>query len=367
MIIDAHAHILTPAAVFAIRTILQASNGQHSKEWYIKRYLPEEELVKAAARCIAIMDQVGTDVQLISPRPFTLMHSHRVVKDVRVWIELQNDCIHKTVRMHPTRFRGMAGLPQVDGQPIEIVFDEIDRCVNELGFVGVLLNPDPAEGGGSSPRLGEPYWYPLWEKLVAMDLPALIHSAGCCGRETYDEHFATEESMAITSVLHSEVFERYPGLKLMISHGGGSIPYQIGRWRSHWFMEQAAHYPHIARYFAELEKAGWEGRPLPPPPADLTTFDQQLRRLWFDTDVHSKASLELLLKTVGSDRCLFGTERPGSGGAIDLDTGRPMDDFKYTIDRIDFLTDEDRQSIYEKNARRVFTRLANLDASKVKS
>ncbi|WP_395067931.1 amidohydrolase family protein [Paraburkholderia silvatlantica] len=358
MIIDAHAHLLTPASLFAIRTILQSSNGQHSKEWYIQRYLPEEDIVMSAARCIAIMDQSGTDMQLISPRPFSLMHSHHSAKDVKLWVELQNDVIARTVKLHPTRFRGVAGLPQVAGQPVECVFDEIDRCA-AMGFVGVLLNPDPAEGRGDSPRLGDPYWYPLWEKLVALDLPAHIHSAGCCGRETYDEHFATEESLAITSVVHSGVFERFPTLKLMISHGGGGIPYQIGRWRSHWLMEQSAHDPEIAAWLKETEAAGWAGKPLPPRPAQLSTFDDQLKRFWFDTTVHNKGSLELLLDTVGTDRCCFGTERPGSGSAIDLATGRPMDDFKYTIDRIDSLDDEDRYRIYEANARRLFPRLVN--------
>lgn len=357
MIIDSHAHLLTPSSVFGIRTILQASNGQHSKDWYVSRWLPEEDIVNSAKKCIAIMDQVGTDVQLISPRPFLLMHSHSRPDDVRVWIELQNDIIYKTIRLHPTRFRGIAGLPQASGQPIEIVFDEIDRCVNQMGFVGVMVNPDPDEGGGKSPRLGDPYWYPLWEKLESMDLPAHIHSAGCCSRETYDEHFATEESLAITSVIHSDVFKLFPRLKLLISHGGGSIPYQIGRWRSHWFGELAAADPEIAKYFKELEAAGWAGKALPTRPAQLTTFDEQLRRFWFDTDVHNKASIELLLKTVGTDRCCFGTERPGSGGGIDLETGRPMDDFKYTIDRIDFLDDQDRYQIYEANAKKLFSRL----------
>jgi 4-oxalmesaconate hydratase len=364
MIIDAHAHVWLSPSVYGIRTILQASNGQHSKEWYVRTWLNEEDISKSAARCIAVMDQVGTDIQLLSPRPFTLMHSHPIVEDVRTWVGLQNDIIHRTVKLHPTRFRGVAGLPQVDGRPIEIVFDELDRCVDELGFVGVLLNPDPGEGKGTSPRLGDPYWYPLWEKLVALDLPAHIHSAGCCGRETYDEHFATEESLAITSVIHSEVFKRFPTLKLMISHGGGSIPYQIGRWRSHWFGELAAHDPQVAAYFKELEAAGWAGKPLPPKPAAVTTFDDQLKRFWFDTTVHSKPSLELLLKTVGSDRCCFGTERPGSGGGIDLDTGRPMDDFRYTIDHIDFVSDDDRYKIYEGNARKLFTRLATAATGK---
>ncbi len=281
MIIDAHAHLLTPSSVFAIRTVLHASNGQHAKEWYRKRFMAPGELEKSAAECVALMDKVGTDIQLISPRPFTLWHSHNVPRDVDTWVGLQNDLIYETVQMYPDRFRGVAGLPQVDGHPIEIVFDELDRCINELGFVGVLLNPDPAEGRGTSPRLGDNYWYPLWERVIELDVPVHIHSAGCCGRETYDEHFATEESLAITSVIHSDVFEDFPRLKLMISHGGGSIPYQIGRWRSHWFLDQATKKPHIAAYFRELENAGWAGDPLPEPPADLTTFDDALTAVLF--------------------------------------------------------------------------------------
>lgn len=357
MIIDAHAHLLTPPSVFAIRTVLQASNGQHSKEWYRQRWMKDGEVEKAAADCIAIMDEVGTDIQLLSPRPFTLWHSHQVAHDVETWIALQNDLIHETIQLYPDRFRGVAGLPQVSGRPIEIVFPEMERCINELGFIGVLVNPDPDEGGGKSPRLSDPYWHPLWEKCVELNVPAHIHSAGCCGRETYDEHFATEESLAVTALVHSNVFQRYPDLKVMISHGGGGIPYQIGRWRSHWFLDQAARKPHIAQYFKELAAAGRAGAPLPPPPEDLTTFDDALKQLYFDTDVHAKESIEMLLNIVGVDNCLFGTERPGSGGAIDLATGRPMDDFKYTIDRIESLTDEDRAKLYEHNVRKVFPRL----------
>jgi len=356
MIIDAHAHLVTPASVFAMRTIIQASNGQHSKQWYIKRWLNEDELVASAKKCITMMDQVGTDVQFLSPRPFALMHSHKSSRDVDTWVSLQNDLIHRTIQMYPDRFAGTCGLPQVSGQPINIVFDELDRCVNELGFVGVLVNPDPDEGGGASPRLGDEYWYPLWEKCIDLKVPVHIHSAGCCGRETYDEHFATEESLAVTSCINQGLFDRYPELKMMVSHGGGSIPYQIGRWRAYWFFEQAAHHPHIAAYFKDLEAAGWAGAELPKPPADLTTYDDQMRKLYYDTDVHNQASIELLLKTVGSDRCLFGTERPGSGGAIDLNTGRSMEDFKYTIDHISWLTDKDRKNIYEDNARKVFPR-----------
>lgn len=357
MIIDAHGHLNTPTSVFGIATILRASNGQHSKEFYLDRYLKNQDLQEAAARGVRLLDQVGTDLQLISPRPFTLMHSHPVVRDVRVWVELQNDLIKRTVDLHPGRYLGVAGLPQVVGQPIEIVLDELDRAVEELGFVGVLVNPDPAEGGGWSPRLSDPYWYPLWARLEELRVPAHIHSGGCTGRETYDEHFATEESLAVTALVHSEVFDKFPGLEVMISHGGGSIPYQIGRWRAHWWMDLSAKSPAIAAYFRDLQAAAAAGEELPAAPAALTSFDDALRRLNFDTDVHAPESLELLFKVVGTDRTLFGTERPGSGSAINPATGRSLDDIRFTIEGLPGLTDRDRSLIFEENARRVFPRI----------
>lgn len=357
MIIDIHAHLVTPLSVLGIRAALQVSGGQHTVEWIKQTHLNPDDLIKAVEKNIATMDQVGTDMQILSPRPFSLMHSHSRFEDVNTWVRLQNDIIHDNVKKYPTRFRGMAGLPQLNGKPVEIVFDELDRCIGDLGFVGVLVNPDPSEGLGTSPPLGDPYWHPLWKKLVDLDVPALIHSAGCCGRETYDEHFASEESLAITSVAHSDVFERFPTLKLIIAHGGGGIPYQIGRWRSHWLVTQAAKKPHIARFLKEAEAAGWAGKPLPERPADMTTFDDILRKFYFDSVLHDTDALEHLLKKVGVDRCMFGTERPGSGGGLDLATGRPMDDFKFKIDRVKSLSDTDREALYSRNALKVFSRL----------
>jgi 4-oxalmesaconate hydratase len=356
MIIDAHAHLVTPLSVMGLRAALQVSGGQHSIEW-LRAMLPQEDLDKSRERNVAIMDAVGTDMQFLSPRPYTLMHSHGRFEDVDTWVRLQNDLIHDNVLAYPKRFRGVAGLPQVNGLPVEVTFPELHRCIDELGFVGILLNPDPSEGKGDSPHLGSPYWNPLWEKVAAMDVPVLVHSAGCCGRETYDEHFATEESMAITKLAHTDIFERHPNIKIIIPHGGGGIPYQIGRWRSHWLMTQAAVKPHIGKYFKALESAAAAGKEHPQRPADLVTFDDVLRKFYFDTDVHDPGSMRLLFEKAGVERCLFGTERPGSGGGIDLQTGRPMDDLKYTIDNLPFLSDSDRRSIYQDNALKVFTRV----------
>jgi 4-oxalmesaconate hydratase len=361
MIIDAHAHLVTPMSVFAIRSLIEVSGGHNSRS-YLRGFVTDDEIRKLAAENVALMDAVGTDMQLLSPRPFTLMHSHGRFDDVDIWVGIQNDLIQRVIQLHPDRFRGVCALPQVAGQPIDITFAEMDRCVDELGFIGVLVNPDPDEGRGNfpSPRLGDRYWYPLWERLTEKNLPAHIHSAACYGRENYDEHFASEESLAITSIVASSVFKDFPKLRLMISHGGGSIPYQVGRWRAHWYRNQCQTDPAIADYFKKAQAAVKSGVVAPSRPSHLVKFDEVLKKFYFDTDLHDKNALELLLKTVGSSCCLFGTERPGSGSAFDPETGRQFDDIKPNIESIEFLSELDRQSIFEGNARRVFPALNNV-------
>lgn len=329
MIIDAHAHLLAPENLYAHRAQLLGSGGYHQDGPKIT----DEDLAASAAANVRILDGVGTDVQFLSPRPFQQMHSARPAEIVHRWIGVNNDLIAKTVALHPDRFGGVAGLPLCAGAPVESCFDELTRAVEELGFIGVSLNPDPYEGTGHTPTLGDEFWYPLWEKLVELDVPALIHSAGCYnGREVYSDHFITEESIAVLSLMRSRTFLDFPDLKLIVGHGGGSVPYQIGRWQA-------------ARLAPGLGKDVLEER-----------FEESLRRLWFDTVLYNQASLAYLFATVGADRCLFGTERPGSGSVTDPATGRPFDDLKPVIEGIEALTAEDRAAIFEDNARRVFSR-----------
>lgn len=328
-VIDAHAHVVAPEVFYAYKARLSATGGHHKGSANIS----DAELAAAADRNIALMDQVGTDIQLISPRPYQLMTSAKPAKVVHWWIEANNDLIARTVAMRPTRFAAIGAIPAAAGRPIEETFDEIDRLV-ELGFVGVLLNPDPSEGAGDTPPLGDEYWYPLFERLQKHDLPALIHSAGCYNdRETYSEHFITEESVTILSILRSPVFQNFPDLKLLIAHGGGSVPYQIGRWQA----ERLA--PHLGG------AAGAE------------RFEHSLRRFYFDSVLHYPPALAYLIDTVGSDRVLFGTERPGSGSVRDPETGLELDNLKAVIDANPALTTEDRSAILGGNARKVFTRL----------
>jgi 4-oxalmesaconate hydratase len=341
MIIDAHAHVLAPPSLYAYRSMVIVSGVQHGSAL---AGVSDEELRASADGNVKLMDEVGTDVQFISPRPFMLINRGRLA-DARLWARSNNELIARTIGFHPARFR-VAALPQLAGAPVDVVFDEIDYAIEELGFIGVLLNPDPGEGVEQTPTLADPYWFPLYEKLIAMRIPAHIHSGGCCGRETYDEHFITEESLAITALARSDVFDRYPELNLLISHGGGSIPYQVGRWRSNRELQRAK----------GLSDSGFGFRGTAGAPVRSESFDDTLKRFWFDTCLHNQKSPELLFDVVGTGRCVFGTERPGSGSGKDPVTGRPYDDIKPTIEAISWLTPEQKAGIFEHNARRLFPR-----------
>ena len=335
MIIDSHNHVVTPKDLEAYKGGLISSRGAHGKG---STGITVEAMAAAkwqgTRTHLEILDEVGTDIALISARPFTLMHSEKPERIVHWFAEATNDAIAMQVKAHPDRFRGVASLPQCYGVSPANSIEELERCVNELGFVGALLNPDPGEGEGITPPLGDEHWYPLYEKLSDLDVPALVHSATCRNpRLTYSVHFINEETISVVSLANSRVFEDFPKLKLIISHGGGAVPYQIARWR--------------AGRFNQMRRGG----------RNVERFDDSIRKMYYDTCVYSKDSLELLFKVVGTDRCLFGTENPGTGTAIDPDTGKYLDDLRPVIESIEWLTGEDKERLFEKNAAAVFTRL----------
>ena len=334
MIIDVHGHLCASPKLYSWFTLLLASRATYGTP---APAFSDDELLNLVEtqRNLDAINGAGTDIQLISPRPFSMFSAEKPGRVHQRWVEGLNDYIAQLTRVLPDRFAGMAGLPHPAGEPVSVALPELERCINELGFVGCLLNPDPGEGDNQTPELGDEYWYPLYEKLCELDVPAHIHSQGNQhGRGTYSSHFIDEESLAILSLLNSRVFLDFPKLKIIVAHGGGSVPYQVGRWRA-----ERLH-PVIAKNLPIQE-----------------TFDEGLKRLYYDTVLHSKDSLAMLIKLVGSDRVVFGTENPGSGTALNPETGKAFDDIKALIDDIDFLTEEDRANIYENNSKRLFTRL----------
>lgn len=331
MIIDSHAHVVMPPQSFRFMAELVGGRGNPS----VPPKIADEAVRKAGEEIVAIMDSVGTDLQFISPRPYLQMHSVQPARVTEIWTRHCNDLIARMVDMFPSRFRGVAGLPQhMHDSPAELCVAELERCVEQLGFVGCLINPDPTEGSAlPPPGLGDPFWHPLYEAMTRLDVPGLIHSAGSCSpRESYTLKFINEESIAIVSLLGSDVFQRFPTLKIVVAHGGGAIPYQMGRFRS-W----------------TVRKGGQR------------SFDEQLKQLHFDTCNYSKESIELLLKVVGVPNVVFGTEKPGTGSARDPLTGRDYDDMKPVIESIEWLSAQDRADIFECNCRRLYTRAFRSD------
>jgi OH-DDVA meta-cleavage compound hydrolase len=222
---------------------------------------------------------------------------------------------------------GVCGLPQAAGDPIKDVIPELKRCVTQLGFRGCLLNPDPYENSGTeAPPLGDRYWYPLYEALCELDVPAHIHGTGSHSeRAPYTLHFINEETTAVFGLVNSKVLDDFPTLKIIVSHGGGAIPYQLGRFQ------------------AGTMRAKEGDR-----------FHDRMKKLYYDTVLYTEGALRLLLEVVGPERCLFGAECPGVGSAVDPKTGRTMDDIKPYIEGFDWLSAKDKKAVLEDNARRVF-------------
>jgi OH-DDVA meta-cleavage compound hydrolase len=328
VIVDVHAHTNAPPSLYALKAGMLASKGAHGKG---NMWLNEDELAKVVNNHVHnTMDVVGTDIQFLSPRPFQMMHSEKPEKIVHWFAEASNNAIAQTLKIAPTRYRGVASLPICPGHPITDCFEEFDRCINDLGFVGVMINPDPNEGTGEPfPGMGDEYWYPLYEKMVQMDVPALIHSASCKDPwDTYSNYFITTETRTIISMVASRTYDAFPDLKIVVSHGGGAVPYHIGRYRAF-----------FGRHF--------EGE---------GGFDAQLKKFYFDTVLYNQEGIDLLLRIVGSDRCMFGTENPGTGSYKDPATGKMLDDLKPVIETIPGITDKQKKDVFEDVAKKVYTR-----------
>lgn len=330
MIIDCHAHVSAPAKLWAYKATILAHRGAHGRGG---SHISDDELREAANvpetwehGHLDYMDIVHTDMQMISPRPFQMMQSEKPSFLVHWFTEEVNNIIHRQCQLHPDKWIGVCGLPQTAGDPIEEALPELERCINELGFKGCLLNPDPYENSGAeAPPLGDRYWYPLYEKLCELDVPAHIHGTGSKSlRTNYSIHFINEESIAVLGLVHSNVFKDFPDLKIIISHGGGAIPYQLGR------------------FMAPTLRGG------------QTPLTELLRNLYFDTVLYTESAIKMLIETVGADRCLFGAECPGVGSTNNPATNRPLDDIAPFIQNFDWLNQEEKDMILFGNAKKVF-------------
>jgi 4-oxalmesaconate hydratase len=271
----------------------------------------------------------GTDLTIFSPRAMGMSHHIGNEATSRHWSEHCNEMIHRVCTLYPENFVGVCQLPQTPGVPPKNCIAELERCVKEFGFIGCNLNPDTSGGYWKDPPLTDRWWYPLYEKIVELDVPAMIHVSASCNPNFHGTgaHFINGDTTAFMQLITSDLFRDFPTLKFIIPHGGGAVPYHWGRYRG----------------LAQDMK-----RPL--------LKDHLLNNVFFDTCVYHQPGIDLLAKVIPVDNILFASEMVGAVKGIDPETGHHYDDTKRYVDQLR-LSEKEKHKIFEGNARRVYPRL----------
>ena len=238
------------------------------------------------------MDEHGIAAQALSPNPLTYFH-HIDAARARDYCRHHNDTLATLVAQYPGRFLGFAQIPIQDP---DMACDELRRAVNDLGLLGPYFGSDPGPRTLDDMALDQ-----VWSSCVELDVPAFVHPApsGIDGplrdprlrRFDLDLilEFAYEESLAVAQLIFGGVLQRHPELDVCLSHGGGAIPYLIGRWRD-----------------ATLNRA-WSPEWLREPGA----YESFLQRLWFDIHVADARAVDLLAAVVGEHHLVMGTNFGG--------------------------------------------------------
>ena len=327
MIIDCHGHYTTaPKALEAFRQQQIADPSARPATPSISDDQIRESLEGAQLK---LQRERGTDLTIFSPRAAGMGHHIGDGNTSLAWTQVCNDLIHRCCTLYPEKFVGVCQLPQTPGVPPTNSIAELERCVSQLGFIGCNLNPDPSGGWWKDPPLTDKWWFPFYEKMAELDVPAMIHVSASCNPNfhTTGGHYINGDTTAFMQLITSDLFKEFPTLKFIIPHGGGAVPYHWGRYRG------------IAQ---DLK------RPL--------LKDHLLKNVCFDTCVYHQPGIDLLTKVIPVDNILFASEMVGAVRGVDPETGHYYDDTKRYVDALP-LGAADKQKIFEGNARRVFSRL----------
>ena len=332
MIIDIHGHYTTePPAVHVFRDKQLAGLADPARRpASLDLGIGDDVLRESVQPQLRLQRERGSDLTIFSPRASGMAHHVGTEEVSRQWTRISNDLIHRICTLLPENFAPVGQLPQFPGVPPKNCIPELERIVNELGFVGVNLNPDPSGGYWTDPPLTDRHWYPLYEKLCELEVPAMIHVSSSCNPNFHHTgaHYINADTTAFMQLIQGDLFKDFPTLKFVIPHGGGAVPFHWGRYRG------------LAQ---EMKK------PL------LT--EHLLHNVFFDTCVYHLPGVELLTKVIPVDNVLFASEMLGAVKGVDPETGHNYDDTKRYIDQVGALSDEDRYKIFEGNARRVYPRL----------
>jgi 4-oxalmesaconate hydratase len=333
MIIDCHGHYTTaPKQLAAFRQQQVAGLKDKSQRPKLSDLVISDDEIRASLEGAQLKFQRerGTDITIFSPRAAGMEHHVGDEETGALWAHACNDLIARVCGLYPKNFIGVCQLPQVPGVSPKNCVAELERCVKELGFVGCNLNPDPSGGYWKDPPLTDKYWYPIYEKMVELDVPAMVHVSSSCNPAFHatGAHYINGDTTAFMQFITADLFKEFPKLKFIIPHGGGAVPYHWGRYRG---LAQDMKRPPLAEHL--------------------------MKNVFFDTCVYHYPGIELLAKVISVDNILFASEMVGAVKGIDPETGHHFDDTKRYIDQLNALSAENRTKIFEGNARKVYGRL----------
>jgi len=330
LVIDCHGHYTTvPAAHSDWREAQKAAFKEGGTPPPYPAISDDEIRESLEANQIRLIRERGADMTIFSPRASAMAPHVGDEAVATAWAQVNNDLIKRCVDLYPDVFVGVCMLPQNPKADLAVSIKELERCVTELGFIGCNLNPDPGGGHFTAPPLTDHFWYPFYEKMVELDVPAMIHVSGSCnpGLHATGAYYIAADTIAFMQLIEGDLFKDFPTLRFIIPHGGGAVPYHWGRYRG------------LADMLKKPALAG-----------------HVMNNVFFDTCVYHQPGVDLLAKVIDSKNILFGSEMVGAVRGIDPETGQYFDDTKRYVDALP-IGDAERHAIFEGNARRVFPRL----------
>jgi aminocarboxymuconate-semialdehyde decarboxylase len=252
------------------------------------------------------MDENGVEKMTLCTIP-VLFNYWAKARDTFDWSQFLNDHIAGVQKDYPDRFISLGTLPM---QNPELSVIELERC-KSLGLPGVEIGSHVLDK-----NLDDPFFYPFYEAAESLGMAIFVHPWEMMGQDDMRKYWLpwlvgmpAETSRAICSMLFGGIFDRYPKLRVMFAHGGGSFPFTLGR-ISH----------------------GWHCRP------DLVNLNNvsdpydYKGKFWVDGITHDPDALRYLIKVMGENKVAYGTDYPFPLG--DLDHGRfiqEMDDLSQSV------------------------------------
>jgi aminocarboxymuconate-semialdehyde decarboxylase len=290
--VDMHCHVAVPRAGEIAAPHLKAATDPlvqlstpETQQLMAKQHADIQEGIRPTGLRFKTMDDMGVDMQLVSPAPPQIYYTIPLDAAVQSARAL-NDGIAEYVAQNPDRLVALGNVPMQDGNEAA---KELERCMKQLNFKGVEVLTNVA-----GRELSEPAFGPFWKKAEELDALVMIHPNGFTQPQRLSRFYFSnvignplDSTVALHYLIFDGIFERHPNLRVLAVHGGGYLGSYMGRIDHAWGARSDAH------------------GSLPKPPSHYLK-----KNVYFDTVVFSPIQLEMLVKTYGADRVVLGTDYP---------------------------------------------------------